>query len=100
MSIKVVTMNELVARDASGEISDKTAADLALTFYMTGLAAYEQAKKAGHTHEECIRAARHELWLLKLEFTFSVKSWVKILTRLFKAVCEDQHAYEIFVDEA
>ena len=100
MSIKVVTMNELVARDASGEISDKTASDLARAFYITGLAVYEQAKNVGHTHEECIHAARHELWLLKLEFTLSVKSWAKILTRLLRAVCEDQHAYEIFVGEA
>ncbi len=99
MSIKNVKMDDFIQRDASGEISDETAADLALTFYLTGLVAYDLAKSNGRTHAECIRAARHELWLLKSEFTLKAKSWSKILTRLFKAVCEDQHAYEIFVDE-
>ena len=99
MKFKVMTMNELVARDASGEIVDEAAADLALTFYVTGMTAYDLARHAGHTHRESVLAARRELWLLKSEFTFTVKSWAKVFQRLSKALREDWRAYEIFVGE-
>jgi hypothetical protein len=99
MSIKVVAINDLVARDASGEISDKTAADLAATFYVTGMLTYDLARHAGRTHHESVLAARHELWLLKSEINLTVKSWSKVFRRLFKAACKDRHAYEIFLGE-
>ena len=93
------TMNELVARDASGEITNAATKDLALTFYVTGMTAYDLARHAGRTHCESIWAARHELWLLKSEFTLTDESWGKVFQILFVLVSQDKRSYKIFVEE-
>ena len=99
MSIKDVKMDDLIPRDASGEISNETAGDLAATFYVTGMMTYDLAQHAGRTHRESVLAAQHELWLLKSGLNLTVKSWTKVFRRLFKALLKDRHAYEIFLGE-